>query len=45
MPTVAKWLFHFWSGSADMDFSIEAELHGIWNPGTYELSAFSQGEI
>jgi len=34
--------FHFWSGSADMDFSIEQSFTDL-EPGTYELSAFSQG--
>ena len=34
--------FHFWSGSADMDFSIEQSFTDL-DPGTYELSAFSQG--
>lgn len=34
--------FHFWSGSADMDFSIEQSFTNL-EPGTYELSAFSQG--
>ncbi len=33
--------FHFWSAD-DMDFSIEQEVTGL-EPGTYELSAFSQG--
>lgn len=33
--------FHFWSPD-DMDFSIEQEITGL-EPGTYELSAFSQG--
>ncbi len=33
--------FHFWSPD-DMDFSIEQEIIGL-EPGTYELSAFSQG--
>lgn len=33
--------FHFWSGSADMDFSIEQSFTDL-EPGTYELSAFSQ---
>lgn len=34
--------FHFWSGSAYMDFSIEQSFTDL-EPGTYELSAFSQG--
>lgn len=34
--------FHFWSGSADMDFSIEQSFTDL-EPGTYGLSAFSQG--
>ena len=34
--------FHFWSGRADMDFSIEQSFTDL-EPGTYELSAFSQG--
>ena len=34
--------FHFWSGSADMDFSIEQSFTDL-EPGTYELSTFSQG--
>mgnify|MGYP004468231461 FL=1 len=34
--------FHFWSGSSDMDFSIEQSFTDL-EPGTYELSAFSQG--
>ena len=34
--------FHFWSGTSDMDFSIEQSFTGL-EPGTYELSAFSQG--
>ena len=34
--------FHFWSGSADMDFSIEQSFTDL-EPGTYELYAFSQG--
>lgn len=34
--------FHFLSGSADMDFSIEQSFTDL-EPGTYELSAFSQG--
>lgn len=34
--------FHFWSGNADMDFSIEQSFTDL-EPGTYELSAFSQG--
>ena len=34
--------FHFWSGSADMDFSIEQSFTDL-EPGTYELSAFSKG--
>lgn len=34
--------FHLWSGSADMDFSIEQSFTDL-EPGTYELSAFSQG--
>lgn len=33
--------FHFWSAS-EMDFSIEQEITGL-EPGTYQLSAFSQG--
>ena len=33
--------FHFWSAS-EMDFSIEQEVTGP-EPGTYQLSAFSQG--
>ena len=37
-----KVAFHFWSGSADMDFSIEQSFTDL-EPGTYELSAFSQG--
>lgn len=32
--------FHFWSGSADMDFSIEQSFTDL-EPGTYELSASS----
>ena len=34
--------FHFWSGTPDMDFSIEQSFTDL-EPGTYELSAFSQG--
>ena len=34
--------FHFWSGDSDMDFSIEQNFTDL-EPGTYELSAFSQG--
>ena len=34
--------FHFWSGDYDMDFSIEQSFTDL-APGTYELSAFSQG--
>ena len=34
--------FHFWSGASDMDFSIEQSFTDL-EPGTYELSAFSQG--
>ena len=34
--------FHFWSGDSDMDFSIEQSFTDL-EPGTYELSAFSQG--
>ncbi len=34
--------FHFWSGTSDMDFSIEQSFTDL-APGTYELSAFSQG--
>ena len=34
--------FHFWSGTSDMDFSIEQSFTDL-EPGTYELSAFSQG--
>ncbi len=34
--------FHFWSGTSDMDFSIEQSFTDL-DPGTYELSAFSQG--
>lgn len=34
--------FHFWSGSSDMEFSIEQRFTDL-EPGTYELSAFSQG--
>ncbi len=34
--------FHFWSGDSDMDFSIEQSFTDL-DPGTYELSAFSQG--
>ena len=34
--------FHFWSGTSDMDFSIEQNFTDL-APGTYELSAFSQG--
>ena len=34
--------FHFWSGDSDMDFSIEQSFMDL-APGTYELSAFSQG--
>ena len=34
--------FHFWSGSSDMEFSIEQSFTDL-EPGTYELSAFSQG--
>ena len=33
--------FHFWSAS-EMDFSIEQEVTGL-EPGTYQLSVFSQG--
>lgn len=33
--------FHFWSAS-EMDFSIEQEVTGL-EPGTYQISAFSQG--
>lgn len=33
--------FHFWSAN-EMDFSIEQEVTGL-EPGTYQLSAFSQG--
>lgn len=34
--------FHFWSGDSDMDFSIEQSFTDL-EPGTYELSSFSQG--
>lgn len=34
--------FHFWSGASDMEFSIEQSFTDL-EPGTYELSAFSQG--
>ncbi len=34
--------FHFWSGTSDMDFSIEQSFTDL-ESGTYELSAFSQG--
>lgn len=34
--------FHFWSGTSDMDFSIEESFTDL-EPGTHELSAFSQG--
>ena len=34
--------FHFWSGDFDMNFSIEQSFTDL-EPGTYELSAFSQG--
>ena len=34
--------FHFWSGSSDMEFSIEQRFTDL-EPGTYELSVFSQG--
>ena len=34
--------FHFWSGDSDMDFSIAQSFTDL-EPGTYELSAFSQG--
>ena len=34
--------FHFWSGTSDMEFSIEQRFTDL-EPGTYELSAFSQG--
>ena len=34
--------FHFWSGTSDMEFSIEQSFTDL-EPGTYELSAFSQG--
>ncbi len=34
--------FHFWSGTSDMDFSIEQSFTDL-EPGTYELSAFAQG--
>lgn len=34
--------FHFWSGASDMEFSIEQRFTDL-EPGTYELSAFSQG--
>lgn len=34
--------FHFWSGDSDMEFSIEQEFTDL-EPGTYQLSAFSQG--
>ena len=34
--------FHFWSGSADMEFSIEQEITGL-EPGTYRLTAYAQG--
>ncbi len=34
--------FHFWSGDSDMHFSIEQSFTDL-EPGTYELSAFSQG--
>lgn len=34
--------FHFWSEDSDMEFSIEQELGGL-EPGTYELSVYSQG--
>ena len=34
--------FHFWSGTSDMDFSIEQSFTDL-EPGTHELSAFSQG--
>lgn len=34
--------FHFWSGASDMVFSIAQSFTDL-EPGTYELSAFSQG--
>lgn len=34
--------FHFWSGASDMEFSIAQSFTDL-EPGTYELSAFSQG--
>lgn len=34
--------FHFWSADSDMEFSIEQEFTDL-EPGTYQLSAFSQG--
>ena len=34
--------FHFWSGTSDMDFSIKQSFTDL-EPGTYELSVFSQG--
>ena len=34
--------FHFWSGASDMEFSIVQSFTDL-EPGTYELSAFSQG--
>ncbi len=34
--------FHFWSGTSDMEFSIEQSFSDL-EPGTYKLSAFSQG--
>ena len=34
--------FHFWSGTSDMAFAIEQTLTGL-EPGTYQLSAYSQG--
>lgn len=34
--------FHFWSSTSDMEFSIEQSFTDL-EPGTYELSAFSQG--
>ena len=34
--------FHLWSGTSDMDFSIEQSFTDL-EPGTHELSAFSQG--
>ncbi len=37
-----KTAFHFWSGSGDMDFSIQQTVTGL-EPGLYRLTAYAQG--